>query len=50
MKDIRARLEKRQNLVVTDKTRNVSFEIVPQVTERAAKIILAGGLLKYSGN
>jgi aconitate hydratase len=50
VKDIRARLEKRQNLVVTDKTRNVSFEIVPQVTERAAKIILAGGLLKYSGN
>jgi len=50
VKDIRARLEKKQNLVVTDKTRNISFEVVPQITERAAKIILAGGLLKYSGS
>jgi aconitate hydratase len=45
--DIRARLEASKHLVVTNKTRNVSFEIAPQVTARAAKIILAGGLLKF---
>lgn len=44
---VRAALEGAKNVVVTNKTRNVSFELIPQVSARAAKIILAGGLLKY---
>ncbi len=44
---IRAALEGGKNVTITNKTRNVSFEIVPQISARAAKIILAGGLLKF---
>ena len=45
--DIRGRLEAAKNLTVTNKTRGTSFEITPQVSSRASKIILAGGLLKF---
>lgn len=44
---VRAALESGKNVTVVNKTRNVSFELVPQVSARAAKIVLAGGLLKY---
>ena len=44
---VRAALESGKNVTVTNKTRNVSFEVIPQVSTRAAKIILAGGLHKY---
>ena len=47
IRDIRASLEGAKNLVIENKTRGVTFEIVPQVSARAAKIILAGGLLKF---
>ena len=47
VKDIRGKLEHAANIVVVNKTRGLSFEITPQVSSRASKIILAGGLLKY---
>jgi aconitate hydratase len=47
IKGIRERLDQHKNLVIENKTRGVSFEITPQTSPRAAKIILAGGLLKY---
>ncbi len=50
VKDIRAALDGAKNLTVFNKTRNVSFEIVPQTTPRGAKIINAGGLLKFTSH
>ncbi len=47
---IRAALEGGKNITIQNKTRGVSFEIVPQVSARAAKIILAGGRLKSRTN
>ncbi|MGZ3474574.1 MAG: aconitase family protein, partial [Polyangiales bacterium] len=44
---IRGAIEAGKNVTITNKTRNVSFEVVPQISTRAGKIILAGGLLKY---
>ncbi|MGZ3417789.1 MAG: aconitate hydratase [Polyangiales bacterium] len=44
---IRGAIEGGKNVTITNKTRNVSFEVVPQISTRAGKIILAGGLLKY---
>ena len=46
--DIRASLAQAKNLVIVNKTRGVTFEIAPQTSSRAAKIILAGGLLKFA--
>ena len=47
IKDIRGSLEKAKPILVENKTRGVTFEITPQTSSRAAKIILAGGLLKF---
>jgi aconitate hydratase len=44
---IRAAIEGQKNVTITNKSRGVSFEVVPQISARAGKIILAGGLLKY---
>lgn len=44
---MRKALESGKNVTIINKTRDVSFEVVPQVSTRAAQIVLAGGLLKY---
>ncbi len=44
---VRGALEGGANITIQNKTRGVSFEVIPQVSTRASKIVLAGGLLKY---
>lgn len=44
---VRAALEGGKNVTIKNVTRNITFEVVPQVSVRASKIVLAGGLLKF---
>ena len=47
--DIRSEIKNGKSVTLNDKTTGESFELVPFVSGRSVDIVLAGGLLSYTG-
>ncbi len=46
--DIRGRIERDEEIIISDKTGEFSFKVNCELSERQKKMILAGGLLNYT--